>query len=102
MGNPAIQTLQDLTNLIQIVGTLTLVMLAFKISRYLTKREGDVDSKLDAIHGIVVNTRDNHLEHLKDDVTGVVKEVRDSNAKVIEAVRDSGDRIVQAIITLKN
>jgi NACalpha-BTF3-like transcription factor len=50
----------------------------------------------------VVSTRDNHLEHLKDDVTTVVKEVRDSNSRVIEAVRDSGDRIVQAIFTLKN
>ncbi|SRR5258707_9043551 len=101
MANPAVQTLQDVTNLIEIVGVGTLITLAWRISRYLSKREALVDNKLEAIHGVVLNTRDNHLDHLKDDVGHLMNEVKDSNAKVIEAVRDSGDRIVQAVITLK-
>jgi len=97
-----LQTLQVVTNLIQVVGVISLVTLAVKFTRYLTKRETALDSKLGAIHDVVLNTRDNHVTHLGQDVQDnhkeILKEVRDSNAKVIEAVRDSGDKIVNAIM----
>jgi hypothetical protein len=110
MVNPATQTLQDITNLVIMIGVVTLVTISWKASRANTKRE----LKLDAIHEDVKLTQTNHLEHVAQDLAAVgkaqqeqrlevLREVRDSNAKVIEAVRDSGDRIVQAIITtLKN
>jgi hypothetical protein len=96
MPNPS--AIQDLASLIQIIGVITIVTIAWKWSR----REAERDAKLNNIEAVVTNTRDSHLHEVRSDMATLAREVRDSNAKVIEAVRDSGDRIVQAIITLKS
>lgn len=103
------ETLQDVTNLIVVIGVVTILIYSVKLTRYLTRREINQDAKLDDLLTQGALTQTNHIEHVQQAVdqsaaqatayhSELLREIRDSNAKIIESGRDGTDRIVDAIL----
>ena len=85
-----------------------LLLVAWKISRWYSKKENEVKTSFSTAMGTLTNIRDNHLHHIQDSLNEIKAGQDRANAQAIDqtvaivgAVNQSKDAIVQAIISAK-
>jgi hypothetical protein len=85
-----------------------LVLAAWKISRWLSKKEADVKESFTAAMRTLTNIRDNHLHHVQltlDEIKvgqdRATEQTAENTSAIVAAQNASKDAIVQAIISTK-
>jgi hypothetical protein len=84
------------------------LLAAWKVSRWLSKKEADVKESFSAAMGTLTNIRDNHLHHVQETLNDIkagqdraTEQMTDNTHDIVAAVNQSKDAIVQAIISTK-
>ena len=85
-----------------------LLLAVWKISRWYSKKESEVEASFSTAMGTLASIRDNHLHHIQDSLNDIrvgqdkaSEQMTEHTAAIVAAVNQSKDSIVQAIISTK-